>query len=369
MAFVAFTPAIVDFIPNYGIDIYPAGFLFVLIFGVVSAYAIVRHQLLDIKLIIRKTLVYSLFAFIASLFYLAIVFIIYKIFLPESIPRASLHFSAVSVLVITLLFKPLEIFFHRLLEKYFFKGTIGEISEQKEKLQIELERRERLKSVGILAAGMAHEIKNPITAIKTFAEYLPDKYDDPEFREKFKKIVSTETSRISQIVNDLLVFAKPSEPKKEIYVLVDLAKNVIGLLSADILKQRVRMEWGRMESCSALVDAEQIRQVLINLIFNAIHAMSGNQGEKILRLEVYQEGGLVVLLVKDNGCGISSVMMAHLFDPFFTDKEGGTGLGLAISHSIIEKNGGRITVQSQEGIGAAFFIHLPTGASSRITAL
>jgi polar amino acid transport system substrate-binding protein len=302
---------------------------------------------------------YSFSVFLASVSYLAVVFALYKVFFPQNISRSSLHFGAVSVLVIAVLFKPLELFLHRLLEKYFFKGTIDEISEQRERLQIELERRERLKSVGILAAGMAHEIKNPITAIKTFAEYLPDKYDDPEFREKFKKIISSETHRISQIVNDLLVFAKPAEPKKEKCIPVDLVKAVTELLSADFFKQNIRIEWGRVERTCVSVDAGQIKQVLINLILNAIHAMRRDQREKVLRLEVYEENGQVILTVSDNGCGISPAMMTHLFDPFFTDKEDGTGLGLAISHSIIEKNGGHITVQSQTGIGTSFFIYLP----------
>ena len=356
-----------DFFPINGIytypfteiHIYPFGSLVIGIYGVCVAYSIIRYRLMDIKIIIKKTLMYSVFVVLVSIFYLFVVFMLYKIFLAQSISRFSLHFGALSVLVIALLFKPLELFLHRLLEKLFFKGTIGEISEEKEKLQTELERRERLKSVGILAAGMAHEIKNPVTVIKTFAEYLPEKYGDPDFREKFQRIVSAESERISRIVNELLAFSRPAEPRRTNVSIVALLRNVIELFSADFLKQKVRTEWGRAEDCQAFADNDQIRQVLANLIQNAIHAMADINREKVLFFEVYKDDSWIVLVIQDNGCGISQEMMAHLFDPFFSDKEGGTGLGLAISHSIIEKNGGKINVRSKEGVGTAFFISLP----------
>ena len=236
----------------------------------------------------------------------------------------------------------------------------AQLFDELSKTQADAAQREKMAVIGTLAAGMALEIKNPITTIKTFTEYLPERYDDPEFRIKFQRIVSSEAARISRIVNELLVFSKPAEPKKKEVLIVELLNGAMELFNMDFVKQNIRVEWGKSEDCRAFVDRGQIWQVLTNLIQNAVHAVLNVNRERILHFDVYEQNSRVILNVKDNGCGIPPSMIPHLFDPFFSGKENGTGLGLATSYSLIEKNGGKISVQSQEGQGAMFSVILPS---------
>ena len=345
-----------DFFQVYGATWYPIGSLFFLLSFIVIAYAILKHHLMDVQVIIKKTIYYSILTISISLVYLALVFLFYLTFLAGK-KTSSLWVNFSSILFIAVTFKPLEIWFHRILERRFFKGTIGEISEQKERLETELERRERLKSVGILAAGMAHEIKNPLTAINTFAEYLPTKYDDPEFREKFTRIVRQEVSRVKDIITNLLLFSKPSDPCP---VRCDIPKILLGileLLSSECLKAGVRVA-PRFDGHEAFVDPEQMKQAFLNIILNAIEAMR-EKGDGELKVLTRLGGGGLQVVIEDTGCGISPDKAQRIFDPFYTDKPQGTGLGLAVTHSIIEKNRGKISVESKVGQGTKFTITIP----------
>ncbi len=357
--FFGFLGAATIVLPWFGLTlIYPFGNIGICIYVIILAYAIFKHNLLDIKIVIKRAVIYSCIVALVSFIYLGTIFVLHALFFTTHGTTESFATNMISILLIAVLFKPAEIFVTRILERRFFQGTISEIAEQKHKLETELERRERLKSVGILAAGMAHEIKNPITAIKTFAEYLPKKYDDPEFREKFTKIVQEETERISRIVKDLLLFSKPSEPNRQTCDLHQIIKDVIDLLSSDILKNKIILQIDFDSSVGKChVDPAQMKQAFLNILMNAIDAMP-NGG--MLKVTTSLTSDLRLLIsVSDTGCGIPKDKIGHIFDPFYTDKEQGTGLGLAVTHSIVEKNGGKIEVGSETGAGTVFTITLP----------
>ena len=284
----------------------------------ILSYAIVKHELLDIRLVIKRTLFYSLLASIITSFYVLVIFIVHTFILKEPVSMHYLINSAVLILLIAIFLRPLETFLHRRLDKRFFKGTIEEISEQKARLETELERRERLKSVGILAAGMAHEIKNPLTAINTFADYLPTKYDDPEFREKFHRIVKQEVARVRDIVSDLLLFSKPSEPTRRECDLSKILADISDLLSSEMFKVNIRLVHEK-SVCLAFVDPDQIKQAFLNIFMNAIDAMKAKGGE--LRIQTRLEWKYAEVSVRDSGSGISEDKLKHIFDPFYTSKE------------------------------------------------
>ncbi len=343
------------FLTAYRVPIEPVLANFVWLYVAIISYAIVKHQLMDIKIVIKKTLYYSCLAVVISLVYLLIVFLFYSFFLATN-KTPSLLMSFIGILFIAVTFKPLEIWFHRILERRFFKGTIGEISEQKERLETELERRERLKSVGILAAGMAHEIKNPLTAINTFADYLPTKYNDPEFREKFSRIVKQEVARVKEIVSDLLLFSKPADPSPKLSDIRKIVTDILELLSSTVLKKGITVHVSP-DGAKAFVDPDQIKQALLNIIMNALDAMPEGGGE--LTIRAVTEAKSLKITIQDTGCGIPPDKISSIFDPFYTDKEQGTGLGLAVTHSIVEKNRGKISVRSKVGLGTTFTIMLP----------
>jgi len=216
---------------------------------------------------------------------------------------------------------------------------------------------ERLAAAGQFAAGMAHEIKNPLTAIKTFAEFLPEKYDDPDFRQKFFRIVTAEVHRINDLVMELSDFAKPADPQLEQVPLAELLEDTVSLLSNQLLKQGVALHKAYPVNGLAIhADPKQLKQLLLNILLNSLEAMPDGG-----RLEVATElrERWVTIRVTDTGCGIAPDQLAKVFDPFFTTKERGMGLGMAIVKGIVERHAGRIAIRSQPGQGTTIEVELP----------
>ncbi|MBI4343722.1 MAG: GAF domain-containing protein, partial [Candidatus Omnitrophica bacterium] len=242
-------------------------------------------------------------------------------------------------------------------------GSYEELVKVNEQLKAASERlalQERLAAAGQFAAGMAHEIKNPLSAIKTFAQYLPEKYQDRAFRDKFFRIVQSEIDRIDTIVRELSDFAKPAPLHLVPVHLSQLADDALTMLSSQCLKQGVEVRKAFGENGATIqADAGQLKQVVYNLLLNGLEAM-----ERGGRLEVSTQlhNGYLVLRVADTGCGISEEQQKSVWDPFFTTKERGMGLGLAIVKGIIERHGGQISLSSLAGQGTSIEIRLPRSA-------
>ena len=170
-------------------------------------YAIMKHQLMDIKIAIRKTLIYSSLISIMTITYFIIVYLLHRAF--SAMVGYHSVASAVTIIVLfSIIFIPLKNKIQHTIDRRFFKGSIDQIERERQLLGAELQRSERLKAVSTLAAGMAHEIKNPLTAIKTFAEHIDAKHQDPNFRTKFNAIVPKEIDKITNIINQLLDYSK-----------------------------------------------------------------------------------------------------------------------------------------------------------------
>jgi len=230
-------------------------------------------------------------------------------------------------------------------------------------LIIKTEIAERLASLGTIAAGLAHEIKNPLVSIKTLAELLPERFEDPEFRTYFTNIAITEIDRIECIVSDLLDFAKSSEPRFEPLDLNRFLDSIILMLSSQLTKRRIIVLKRLPEDLPIIyADHSQIKQVLLNLFINSMEAMPDG-GE--ITVEVIRDDGVpddekVIIRIKDTGYGIKDDDKIHLFKPFFTTKGSGTGLGLSICKRIIEKHNGEIEIESDynNGTAVSFKLHV-----------
>jgi len=235
-----------------------------------------------------------------------------------------------------------------------------ELLKTHEQLRIAYDRlvqQERLVAAGQFATGMAHEIKNPLSAIKTFAEYLPEKYHDPAFRERFFRIVQAEIERINQIVKELLDFAKPAPLQLQEVRISQLLQDTLALLSNQMLKQGIEVT-SLFEDNGLLIQADpkQLRQAFLNLLLNSLEAMpSGGRLEVQTALKTRE----LVVRVVDTGSGIPVEHHHQIFDPFFTTKERGMGLGLAIVKGVVDRHGGQITVRSQPGVGTTVELALP----------
>ncbi len=241
--------------------------------------------------------------------------------------------------------------------------------------QITLRRADRLSSLGMLTAGLAHEIRNPLVAIRTFTQLLPERYDDAEFRQFFQGLALKEVDRICGLINDLLSFARPSRPKIAEENLNEVVDGVARILESQAKDSDVKIARDFSSDLpKAWIDREQLKQVFMNLILNAIQAMRGG-GSVVIATRVSAEGDgngprpCVHVEIRDTGIGIPEENLEHIFDPFFTNKDGGSGLGLSISHQIIKEHGGRILVHSKIKEGTSFIVSLPVGEPAHALAV
>ena len=345
-----------NFLPFFGIAMLPYLNILVTIYATMFVYAIVAHKLLDITVIFRKTLVYSILATMIAVVYFGIIITLENLF-RECFGYKSFVLSFLIISLFIVLFQPLKNYIQNFLDRLFFHGTIDQIDAENLQLRSELEKSERLKSVATLAAGMAHEIKNPLTSIKTFTEYLDRKKNDPEFIKKFQTIVGDEVERINRIVKQLLEFAKPADLKLKNTDLNQIIDDTINLLNNELLRREIQVKKHYSLLPQVMADPMQMRQVVLNILLNAIESIDRTGTISVYTLD--DQDGTVSAIIADTGKGMDPEDLKHIFDPFFSKKDGGTGLGLSVVHGIIKRHGGAITAESSPGNGATFTITLP----------
>lgn len=232
-------------------------------------------------------------------------------------------------------------------------------TEQKH-LQARLIAQEKMRALGELVAGIAHEIRNPLTAIKTFTELLPKKLDDSRFRAELLEHVPEEVARMNRIIEDLLDYSREKPVQKKWEKLFDLVQSVMGLFTKRIENEGIRTVIDIAPELEVFVDRDRIKQVLINLILNAIEAMTHSQNKQ-LTISTQQDERMVCLAISDSGSGIETDDLQQMFQPFYTTKSQGIGLGLYISEKIIHDHGGGIKVKSEVGTGTTFLLRFAKG--------
>jgi two-component system, NtrC family, sensor kinase len=249
-------------------------------------------------------------------------------------------------------------------------GTMGVFSDIREKLAADKKlqeilkrtaRAEKLASLGQLAAGVAHEINNPLTGILLYANLMLERHkeDDPQ-REELKCVIE-DTNRCRDIVKGLLAYSRQASPNREGFQLNDLVEQGLGLIRDQRLFLQVEIIKKLSDDAMLIhADMNQLCQVVINLVMNALDAMK-MQGFLTLRTYRNEAAGLAFLEVSDTGCGIPMEDFSRIFDPFFTTKGPGkgTGLGLSTAYGIVKENGGRIFVKETGPQGTTFVIELP----------
>ena len=348
-----------DFLPVYGVAFNPIPSLFTSIYALVATYAILKHQLMDIRIVIRRSVVYSILIACITATYLVMVLVMEKAF-QGFLGYRSIFATAFVGFLIAIFFNPLRDRIQALVDRALFRATPAELAAQREQLLVEVRRGEQMKAVATLAAGLAHEIKNPLASIKTFTEHLDQHYGDPVFCAKFKKIVGGEVERINLIVQQLLEFAKPMPPKLQPLQVPRLLDETLEFLNSEFVQRHIQVSRHYDGAGEILGDPQQLKQVFLNLFLNSLQAMNG-QGQ--LAVATHRQDGDLIVTITDNGAGIAPQDLPRVFEPFFTTKPQGTGLGLAVVRSILEEHRGRIEIKSDTGNGTNVRLYMPLAVS------
>jgi two-component system sensor histidine kinase PilS (NtrC family) len=234
---------------------------------------------------------------------------------------------------------------------------ITEIKAKEERMQ----RTDRLAALGEMAAGLAHEIRNPLASISGAAQFLEEARLVSNEGERLLQIITRESRRLNDLTKTFLLYAKPEGRRSEKISLRTEMEYVLSLLRQRKKFPQATVETHIPKDLELQVDPDQFRQTVLNLLLNAYQALPPEGGKIVLRAE--EEEGRVILSISDNGSGIREEDLGKIFNPFFTTRHDGTGLGLAIVHRLVNAWGGDITVQSQKNTGTTFTLRLPKDSS------
>ena len=233
--------------------------------------------------------------------------------------------------------------------------------EQQRLIREQMAQADKLASIGELSAGIAHEINNPLGIMLGYTQLMLRQESNGSQRREDLRTVEKHVRHCKAIVEDLLSFARTSQPKKELLDVREIIDDVLHFIRQHANPERIRLETNYdYRLAPLLLDEKKIKQVLINLIMNAVHAISG-EGTITVRTGMNRKTQQAIISVEDTGSGIAPQNLARIFDPFFTTKPTGqgTGLGLSVSYGIIKNHGGDIKVASTPGQGSTFTVSLP----------
>jgi len=239
------------------------------------------------------------------------------------------------------------------------QGTVLIFTDLRELKSLEkaVERSERLASMGRMAAGIAHEIRNPLSSIRGLAQYLRNKFEENSESREYATVMINEVDRLNHVIQDMLNFAKPHEPKLVLIDISEIVSHSLKLVKSELNEKEVKVVFENNTSrVIALADSVLLTQVFLNLFINAVDAIDK---DGLLQITLSEDDYSIFIEILDDGRGIKKENITKIFDPFFTSKQSGTGLGLAIVHRIVENHKGEITVSSSIGEGTTFTIKIP----------
>jgi two-component system sensor histidine kinase HydH len=224
-------------------------------------------------------------------------------------------------------------------------------------LEIEIQQKNKLAAVGNLAAGVAHEVRNPLSSIRGYAAYFGSLFDSDSDNKKAANIMAEEVDRVNRVISELLEFARPMELELQEVEIFDLVDKALRLIKYEAEMARVNIAKSIASDIPKVaMDKDRFTQVLLNIFINGIQAMKAG-GD--LTVEVFTRENKLTFQISDTGDGISAEDQANIFNPYFTTKKKGAGLGLAIAFKIIESHGGSIKIESAKGKGTMFVISIP----------
>jgi two-component system sensor histidine kinase HydH len=226
------------------------------------------------------------------------------------------------------------------------------------RLQGEIRRKEKLAAIGGLAAGVAHEIRNPLSSIKGIATYFKNKFDENSSDKEMAGVMIQEVDRLNRVISELLEFARPPEIKLKKTDVNSLIEHSVRLIEKEASSKDIAIKLDlSQQPLPAEIDSDRFSQCLLNLYLNSLQAME--KGGQLSIKDSLTDDSHIIIEIKDTGSGIKAENLNKIFDPYYTTKTKGTGLGLAIVHKIIEAHNGNIKVRSAPGQGTTFIIGIP----------
>ena len=242
---------------------------------------------------------------------------------------------------------------------WVFSFSFQDLTRVKE-MEDKLKRSDRLAAVGQMASGMAHEIRNPLASISGSVQLLMEEGKFADEETHLMKIILREADRLSRLLTDFLVFARPAPPNNSQVDVAAMLDDLAEMVAADTRFSQVRIQKAYPRTCLMLVDGQQLRQALWNLVINAAEAISG-AGKICLGIDQ----PTATIFVEDSGSGIPEDIRGKIFDPFFTTKDKGSGLGLATVYTIVEQHGGCVDIRDVKDGGTRLIIHLPQAITKK----
>jgi len=354
---IAFASGSMNYLMWYRVPIPPVANVLVAVYVIIITYAILKYQLLDIKIVIKNSLVYSVLASIITIVYFGVIYLS-EHFLKITIGYHSPIASLATAILVAVFFVPVKNFVQSLVEKHIFKATYAQIAEQNDRLRRQIMVSERYKTFSEIAKSVTVAIRDPLTTLKTYSHFYHTKRNDPEFLDKFDLILAKEIQKIQDLTDGLSKYSSPeplSIERAEIYSLIN---QILDGLQHQLSTQKISLNryYDAKASCWLHVDPKQLQQVLTNIVLNSFKTMpDGGQ----LWIGAEKKDETFSIYVKDTGTPIPKDQLEKVFDPFYRYQEENKGLDLAIAFSIIENHGGKIFVEGGKDSGNEFIIQLP----------
>jgi signal transduction histidine kinase len=368
-ALIGFSGGITTFFPVWGIDFPVISHLTLPLYVLITIYAILKHRLLDISVIVREGLIYStLTALFAGFYVLAV--LVANYYLSQFVQFNPILAIFLVVFVSVLFFQPLRDRVQKVVDQIFFRGeyqylkTINDLSVENRQLFQSLLRADKLASLGTLSAGMAHEIKNPLASIKGMTQVLDENLDDKEFINKYQDVLVRQIDRINNLIEKMLKLGQSQGLSLRKFQLKQVIDDVLSLLENQYRKKNIKVDLRLSDLPEIEGDLEQLSQVFMNLFLNAIQAM--DEGGALTIKARLQGPTSINVEVSDTGIGIPAEKLDRIFDPFFSLKERGSGMGLAVVYRIIKEHKGEINVESELGKGTKFTLWLSIKAKRSV---
>jgi len=345
--------------PVFNIPIYPFGVWLTPFHDVGIAYIIIKYHLLDIRIIIRKGLIYTILASFITLFYLVAVYSLEKLF-HSVIGYHSIMGSICAMVFIAFLFIPLKDYIQSFVDKYFFKASYAQMIEQNDLLRQQSVRAQRYQMLSELSQKLITELRSPLTVLVGYEHFLPKRINDHEFLNKFVDVYHKELQRLQALVKQLSDFSESKPLNLHNINVIELMDELVAHLSENLQRNDVKLFKYYNEQADLMINAdrEQLKRALYVFLTYSIKSTPA-KGQIWVGMEESMEG--LEISIKDTGNGLSPEELSRIFDPLFSVSKGedDTNVPLAQAQNIITHHSGKVMVESQVNVGTEWIIQLP----------